>query len=150
MGDASKVESATKIKIVIVEKHSAVRCALHNRLRASPHLEVVAAVSEPAAALPYLGSIDAPGEYLPAPEVVLLGLHNGSDDELFETLTIIQQIVRRPTAVIVLAPYADEVERLLMQQAGASRYLLKYIDSQQLIHEIEAAAHRGLDLVANW
>jgi DNA-binding NarL/FixJ family response regulator len=149
MGGTSELESATKIKIIIVEKHSAVRCALQNRLRAAPHLEVVAAVPEPAAVLPYLAPIDTSGEIFAAPEVVLLGLHNGSDDELFETLAIIQQIARRPAAVIVLAPYADEVERLLMQQAGASRYLLKYIDSHQLIHEIESAAARGLTPVAN-
>jgi DNA-binding NarL/FixJ family response regulator len=150
MGDTSKAESATKIKIIIVEKHSAVRGALQNRLRAAPHLEVIAAVPEPVAALPYLSPVDRAGKYPAAPEVVLLGLHNGSDDELFETLAIIQQIVRRSAAVIVLAPYADEVERLLMQQAGASRYLLKYIDSQQLIQEIEATAHPGLTPIANW
>jgi hypothetical protein len=32
---------------------------------------------------------------------------------------------------------------LLLQQAGASRYLLKYIDSYRLIQEIKTVAHEG-------
>jgi DNA-binding NarL/FixJ family response regulator len=142
MGNTTSLKDATKIRVIIVERHAAVRCALQNRLEAVPHLEVVAAVPEPAAALPHLSPIDTP-------QVVLLGLHNGSDEELFDTLSHIQQIVRRPAEVIVLAPYADEVERLLVQQAGARRYLLKYIDSPQLIHEIETAAHWESDSLAS-
>ena len=56
-------------------------------------------------------------------------------------------MVRCPAAVIVLAPYADEVERLLLQQVGVSCYLLKHIDSGRLIHEIEMAAQHGPNLV---
>lgn len=129
-------ENEPKIRIVIVEKHVAVRNALRKRLGAADHLDIVATLENPAEALPYLGSgctVD----------VVLLGLQNGSDQELLHTLEIVRQMAAHAASVLVLAPFADEVERLLMQQAGASNYLLKYIDSHHLIHEIEAAAQRN-------
>lgn len=143
MGKTGYVETAPKIRLIIIEKHPAVRRALRGRLEAAPHLTVVADVSEPAAALPYLIHSDNSEKCGETPDVVLLGLHNGPDEELFDTLKVVRQIARCSAAVIVLAPYADEVERLLMQQAGANRYLLKYIDSHQLIHEIESVFQCG-------
>jgi DNA-binding NarL/FixJ family response regulator len=148
MGNTGNGESARKIRLVIIEKHPAVRRALRGRLEAAPHLTVVADVSEPAAALPYLNPAGFPEKCDSSPEAVLLGLHNGPDEELFDTLKVVQKMAQCPTAVIVLAPYADEVERLLMQQAGASRYLLKYIDSHQLISEIESAVYCGRKAIA--
>ena len=137
----ARLESAPKIRILIVEKHSAVRRALRKRLSATSDLDVVAAVQTPEAALPYL-SPDA-GGCANAPDVVLLGLQSESDEELSNTLAFVHQMVRCPAAVIVLAPYADEVERLLLQQAGVTSYLLKYIDSLRLIQEIEVVAGKG-------
>lgn len=139
----ANLESAPKIRIVIVEKHAAVRRALYKRLSETPNLDVIATVHEPVAALPYLTQSSTSGECNHAPDVVLLGLQNGPDEELFSTLEIVQKMVRYPASVIVLAPYADEVERLLLEQAGISSYLLKYIDSHRLIQEIELAAHHG-------
>lgn len=139
-GEKLSLESAPKIGIVIVEKHAAVRLALRKRLSATPHLEVLAAVQEPGEALPYLRPIESAGSS-PIADVVLLGLQNEPDEELFKTLEVVRQMVQHPAAVIALAPYADEVERLLMQQAGVSSYLLKYIDSHHLIEEIESASH---------
>jgi DNA-binding NarL/FixJ family response regulator len=145
MSMSTGLERAPKIRIVIVERHAAVRHALQNRLSAVPHLEVVVAVAEPASALPYLNAPTVAGEFAAAPDVVLLGLQNGPDEELYKTLEIVQQMARCPTAVIVLAPYADEVERLLLLQAGVRRYLLKYIDSPRLIQEIEGVVSCSSD-----
>lgn len=143
MGKMAGLECTPKIRIVIVEKHAGVRRALRKRLSATSHLDVVAAVHEPAAALAYLTDpAYQNGER--AASVVLIGLQNGPDEELFNTLRTIEQLVRLPAAVIALAPYADEVERLLLQQAGVFGYLLKYIDSSRLIQVIETAAQRGL------
>ena len=72
----------------------------------------------------------------------MFGLQNGSDEELFKTLENVRALTQYSAAVIILAPFADEVERTLMQQAGVSSYLLKYIDSRRLIQEIESASHR--------
>jgi DNA-binding NarL/FixJ family response regulator len=142
-GKPTGADGAARIKILIVEKHSAVRRALRKRLTATPDLDVIAAVNEPAAALPYLNASGAPGGCINAPDVILLGLQSGPDEELFDTLDIVKQMVRCPAAVIVLAPYADEGERLLLQQAGVQSYLLKYIDSYRLIQEIEAVARQN-------
>lgn len=135
----ARVDNAHRIKVLIVERHSAVRRALRKRLSVTPDLDVVAAVQEPRAAFPYLNG-DGANSCTNAPDVILLGLQSGSDDELFDTIEVVHQLARCQAAIIVLAPYADEVERLLLQQAGASRYLLKYIDSYRLIGEIEAVA----------
>ncbi len=140
MGKPTGADGAAKIRVLIVEKHSGVRRALRKRLAATPDLDVIAAVNEPVAALPYLNPDGASADCANAPDVILLGLHSGSDEELFDTLGIVKQMARCPAAVIVLAPYADEGERLLLQQAGVQSYLLKYIDSYRLIQEIETVA----------
>ena len=47
-------EESLRIRIVIVERHAAVRRALRKRLSATSHLDVIATVQEPAEALPFL------------------------------------------------------------------------------------------------
>lgn len=144
-GKMTRLESAPTTKVLIIERHAAVRRALRKRLSATPDLDVVAAVQDAGAALPYL---DGKGESIVVPDVVLLGMQSSSDEELFATLGVVRQMARCPTAIIVLAPYADEVERLLLQQAGASSYLLKYIDSYRLIQEIQTVACHDQDALA--
>jgi CheY-like chemotaxis protein len=143
MGNIVSLETAPKIRIVIVEKHAAVRRALRKRLSVTSHLEVIATLQEPTEALAYLSLPGASTDCSASADVVLLGLQNESDEELFNTLENVRKLTCFSAAVIVLAPFADEVERLLMQQAGVSSYLLKYIDSQRLIQEIESASHRN-------
>ena len=143
MGNIVSLETAPKIRIVIVEKHAAVRRALRKRLSVTSHLEVIATLQEPAEALAYLSLPGVSTDCSGSADVVLLGLQNESDEEMFNTLENVRKLTRFSAAVIVLAPFADEVERLLMQQAGVSSYLLKYIDSQRLIQEIESASHRN-------
>ena len=53
-GKMIRLESAPKIRVLIVERHMAVRRALRKRLSSTSDLDVLAAVQEPAAALPYL------------------------------------------------------------------------------------------------
>jgi DNA-binding NarL/FixJ family response regulator len=141
MGTMAPLSSIPKIRVLIVERHAAVRRALRHRLGATPHLEIIAAVSEPEAALPFLEPETLESERELSPVVVLLGLQNGTDEELFRILDIVQQMVRYLATVVALVPYADEIERLLLQQAGAGHYLLKHIDSNRLIQEIESAAY---------
>lgn len=140
MGNIVSLEGTPKIRIVIVEKHAAVRRALRKRLSATSHLDVIAAIQEPAEALGFLSAPDAPRSCGSFADVVLLGLQNETDEELFKTIETVKQLSRYSAAIIVLAPFADEVERRLMQQAGVASYLLKYIDSPGLIREIEAAS----------
>lgn len=142
MDEMLSLEEVSKIRIVIVERHAAVRDALYKRLSATSNLDVIATVQEPAEALPFLTSAHSGCECGKLADVVLFGLQNESDEELFKTLENVRTLTQYSAAVIILAPFADEVERTLMQQAGVSSYLLKYIDSRRLIQEIESASHR--------
>lgn len=144
MGNIVSREGTPKIRIVIVEQHAAVRRALRKRLSATPHLDVIAAIQAPAEALVFLSAPDGADNCGPLADVVLLGLQNETDEELFKTIETVKQLKRYSAAIIVLAPFADEVERRLMEQAGVASYLLKYIDSPGLIREIElASTHRS-------
>lgn len=121
-----------KIRILIIDRHEAVRRALNIRLGAHSQLEVVGVAAGPEEALARMAFI--------RPDVIILGLQNGSDDDLIQTVLAVRDMVAETVVVIILAPYADAVERELLLQAGARRYLLKHINSQKLIQEIESAA----------
>jgi DNA-binding NarL/FixJ family response regulator len=119
----------SRIRVLIVDRHEAVRRALHLRLSASEHLDVVGSLPEITAAREIIDR--------ERPDIILLGLQNGTDEELHQTATAVRQIACG-TAVIILAPYADAVEREVLMSAGAKRYLLKQINSKKLIQEIES------------
>lgn len=132
-------EKNTRIGVMIVERHPAVRRALMQRLSVQPQLDIVDAV----ATLDQLPGRSTESSYRANDrrvDILLLGLQNGTDDELLATLASVRKLSSLRLKVVVLAPYADEVERALLQEAGVDHYLLKQIDSSFLIEEIEAAA----------
>jgi DNA-binding NarL/FixJ family response regulator len=120
-----------KFRLLIIEEHKAVRQALQTRLRASPTIDVVDAIAR-------LADDHLNGHH-PHPDIALLSVQRGNDRQLARTLDLVKRLVRTGTAVIVLTSYADEIERELLLQAGASRYLLKDVNTPQLIAEIERA-----------
>lgn len=124
-------ESGLPIRILIVDRHEAVRRALRIRLSVPSHLDVVGDSAT-------LSSVD---EKIRCwhPDVIVLGLHNATDEELAVLVRSVASICSKMVTVIVLAPYIDAMERDLILGAGAKRYLLKHINSNQLIHEIESA-----------
>lgn len=124
-----------RIRILIIDNHEAVRRALNIRLGAHNQIEVVGVAANPDEALARMAFI--------RPDVIILGLQNGSDDDLIRTVFAVRDMVAETPIVIVLAPYADAVERELLLQAGAKRYLLKHINSRKLIQEIETVASAG-------
>lgn len=111
-----------------MDEHAAVRTALEMRLRSSPGIEVLAAAHD----------VREGGAHLreKAPDAVLFGLksHNRLEGEC--TAELISEIAAQGIPVIVLASFADDMEREQLLKAGARRYLLKDINSSQLIHEI--------------
>ena len=117
-----------KIRLLIIDEHKAVRNALRMRLETSSNLEVVAAYRSAAEWTIHQNEID----------VVLLGLKSGGQRPLTTIIQDIEKFHQADTAVIILASLADDVEKELVLQAGARRYLLKDINSKQLIAEIEA------------
>lgn len=132
--------NAPPVKVLIIEGHPAVRDALYKRLSATPQLTIVESVDDVATALALMEGSTLALQGRAVPDVIVLGLQNGNDGDLLDMLHDVRRLVSLPAAVIVLAPYADEVERVLLQTAGVKSYLLKHINSQQLIREIQKAA----------
>lgn len=120
------------IKLLIIDEHTAVRDALRVRLGSSPNIEVVATADGVPNALVEMSQ--------QAIDVVLLGLAGTSDRDLRRTINEVQTLAAQHVAVMVVTSYADDIEREVICQAGAVRYLLKDINSSQLILEIEAVA----------
>lgn len=128
-----------KVRLLIIDEHEAVCQALATRLSSTPPIEIVAATHD----------IDAVPFFLNGfSDVALLGLRSGSDIDLAVTMEIVAQLTAWKTAVIILTPYADAIEREMVLHAGASRYLLKDINSPQLIAEIMAVAHEKVQAVS--
>ena len=125
-------DEVSRIKVVIIDEHEAVRRALRIRLSVTDHLQVVGTYANPLEAAAQIRDEQ--------PDVIVMGLHSVSDEELFSTAIAVRDLTHASAVVIVLAPYADVMERELLLGAGAKRYLLKHINSNQLIHEIEAVA----------
>ena len=68
--------------------------------------------------------------------------------DLDATIDSVACLTQAGTAVIILTPYADDIERELVLHAGAYRYLLKDINSPQLISEIIEVANEQARPVA--
>ncbi len=115
------------IHLVIFDQHAPVVTALKMRLAMEKSLEVRYA-----------------GPYQPdvlngkTAVITLLGLAGGRHINPKQTEEIITQLISQGTAVIVLTPYINEAERELALAAGAGRYLLKTINTEELIGEITA------------
>lgn len=146
VGNIVTLGKAPRIRVLIVERHPAVRRALCKRLSVTTQLDVVGSTGDLLSVMDRLSTTDERGDLPLAPDVIVLGIENGNDEQLFEMLRIVRRLTDHETAIVVLAPYADEVERALLQQAGVKRYLLKHIDSCRLIREIEAAAEQDRHL----
>lgn len=72
------------------------------------------------------------------PDVVLLETKRTDGQGLNALRCLIRQF---PTSnIVVLTSYADAAERAMALEIGASRYVLKNIDTPQLAREIRAAA----------
>jgi DNA-binding NarL/FixJ family response regulator len=116
-------------RLLIIDEHDAVREALEARLNASTGLEVVGCTGCWEAGLEEAVSKQ--------PDAVLLETKR-TDGQGLEALRCLSE--QCPSAsVVVLTSYVDAGEQEKALQAGAARYLLKDIDTPQLVREIEAA-----------
>jgi DNA-binding NarL/FixJ family response regulator len=113
-----------QIQLLVIDEHPAVRRALALRLGSAAAIQVVGTADQ-------ISNLD-----IWHPDVVLLGLrsHHHSPQQ---AARVVRALVRQGAAVIILSPYADELEREQLLHAGACRYLLKNINTPELISEIE-------------
>jgi DNA-binding NarL/FixJ family response regulator len=115
-----------RTRLLIIDEHRAVRQALVSRLQQTGKLEVVGSTGSAEEGLLQVEAL--------RPNIVLLETKR-SDGSGLETC---RRIARShpDTTVIVLTSYDDEDERQAAYMAGATRYLLKDIDSSRLLCEI--------------
>ena len=113
-------------RLLIIDEHRAVRQALVSRLQQTGKLQVVASTGSAEEGLLQVEAL--------RPNIVLLETKR-SDGTGLETC---RRIARShpDTTVIVLTSYDDEDERQAAYMAGATRYLLKDIDSTRLVSEL--------------
>ncbi len=121
-----------RIQVLIIDEHPAVCQALVARLSTAPLLEVVAATNSFQSGLQRIRELE--------PDVVILELKGLSESRLDPIGAISRAISGRSIGVIVLTSYTDDLERAVALQSGAQRYLLKDIDSERLIAEIQQVA----------
>jgi DNA-binding NarL/FixJ family response regulator len=116
----------SRTRLLIIDEHEAVRQALVSRLQQTGELDVVGSTGSSQEGLLQVDVLH--------PNVVLLETKR-SDGAGLETC---RRITRSHpnTTVIVLTSYDDEDERQAAYMAGAARYILKDIDSAQLLREI--------------
>ncbi|MBN1889129.1 MAG: response regulator transcription factor [Thermoflexales bacterium] len=115
-----------KTKLLIIDDRESVRQALEARLGKAPEIELVGSTGSSQEGLKLVGE--------KKPDVVLLEVKI-ADGSGLETC---RQIVAGGASVIILTSYLDEAERQAAFEAGASRYVLKNIDSERLIKAIQA------------
>jgi DNA-binding NarL/FixJ family response regulator len=116
-------------RLLIIDEHDAVREALEARLNADAGLEVVACTGC------WQTGLEA-AEKL-RPDVVLLETKR-ADGEGLEVLRCLTEQCP-DTSVVVLTSYPDAGEQAEALEMGAARYVLKDIDTPQLVREIQAA-----------
>jgi DNA-binding NarL/FixJ family response regulator len=119
----------TPARLLIIDDHDAVREALEVRLDNTAGLEVVGCTGCWETGLQETAELK--------PDAVLLETKR-TDGQGLEALR--RLIERCPRAnIIVLTSYLDTNERMQARRIGAARYLLKDIDTPQLVREIRAS-----------
>jgi DNA-binding NarL/FixJ family response regulator len=113
-------------RLVIIDEHKDVRQALVSRLQKTGELQVVGSTGSTEEGLLQVEALH--------PDIVLLETKR-SDGTGLETC---RRIARNhpESTIIVLTSYEDEEERQEAFMAGAARYMLKDLDSTQLLRTI--------------
>jgi NarL family two-component system response regulator LiaR len=121
-------------RLVIIDDHEGVREALQSRLNAAPDIEIIGCTGCWKTGLQKALELQ--------PEVMLLETKR-ADGQGLEALRWLSDQCPG-AAVIVLTSYPDADEEAAARSAGAARYLLKDIDTTQLVTEIRSLVrHHG-------
>jgi len=125
------------IGVLIVDDHAVVRRGLLAFLETEPDLEVVGAAAGGAEALAQLDTLAAAGGL---PDVVLMDLRMEPLDGIETTRRIRSRYSE--VEVVALTSYGETARVQAALEAGASGYLLKDADADEVTAAIRAA-HRG-------
>lgn len=127
---AERPAAEAVIRVLIAEDHGVVRAGLVQLLRNAPDIEVVAAASGGHEAVALAASM--------RPDVVLMDLAMPALDGIAATQAI--RATAPDVRVVILTSFFDPARVLSALDAGASGYLLKESDPDELYWAIRAAA----------
>jgi DNA-binding NarL/FixJ family response regulator len=125
------------IGVLVVDDHEVVRRGLLAFLDSEPDIDVVGEAAGGAEALDLLASMDSEGH---RPDVVVMDLQMAPMDGIESTRRV--RALYRDIDVVALTSFAEEDRVHAALQAGASGYVLKDSDADDVAAAVRAA-HRG-------
>jgi DNA-binding NarL/FixJ family response regulator len=129
--------SDESIGVVVVDDHEVVRRGLLAFLDSEPDIEVLGEAGGGAQALDLLASMDAAGR---RPDVIVMDLQMAPIDGIESTRQV--RALYHDIEVVALSSFAEEERVHAALEAGASGYVLKDSDADDVAAAIRAA-HRG-------
>jgi DNA-binding NarL/FixJ family response regulator len=131
----------SRIRVCLVDDHAVVRRGLRGYLELVEDIEVVGEAADGEAAVKMVAALVAEGR---APHVVLMDLLMPGTDGVTATRTLSQQY--DDIAVVAMTSYS-EVDRIRgALEAGASGYLLKDAEAEEVADGIRKAHHGDMPL----
>ena len=125
------------IGVLVVDDHEVVRRGLLAFLNSEPDIDVVGEAAGGAQALDLLASMESEG---PRPDVIVMDLQMAPIDGI-ESIRRVRALYN-DIEVVALTSFADEERVHAALQAGASGYVLKDSDADDVTAAVRAA-HRG-------
>ena len=123
------------VRLLVVDENAAVRRALVLRLARARDLRLIGDT----------GSLDNAVTLIneQQPDVVILESKRRDG----AALKFCQQVLKRsvPPAIVVLTSFANEDERLSFLHLGIEQYLLKDIDTEELIRVVRKLSHQNVE-----
>jgi DNA-binding NarL/FixJ family response regulator len=137
MGPEVEPDRNKTISVLVVDDHEVVRRGLLAFLDSEPDLDVVGEAGGGAQALDLLASMESEGR---RPDVVVMDLQMAPIDGIESTRRI--RALYNDIEVVALTSFAEEERVQAALQAGASGYVLKDSDADDVAAAVRAA-HRG-------
>ena len=131
------VERDETIGVLVVDDHEFVRRGLRAFLNSEPDIDVVGEARGGAQALDLLASAEAEGRQ---PDVIVMDLQMAPIDGIESTRQV--RALYTDIEVVALTSFADDERVHAALQAGASGYVLKDSDADDVAEAVRAA-HRG-------
>jgi DNA-binding NarL/FixJ family response regulator len=130
-------EREDRIRVLVVDDHAVVRRGLFDFLEGEPDVEVVGDAAGGQQALELLARLDSEGL---RPDVVLMDLQMEPVDGIQATREIRTRFA--DVEVVVLTSFGEQARVYAALEAGASGFLLKDADADEVAVAVRAA-HRG-------
>jgi DNA-binding NarL/FixJ family response regulator len=134
-------ETRDAIKVFVVDDHAVVRRGLQAFFDSEPDIEVVGAADGGSQALDLLERLDAQGR---SPDVIVMDVQMRPVNGIESTRLIRARY--DDVAVVVLTSYADDELVRGALEAGASGYILKDADTDEVAAAVRAADRGELQL----